>query len=71
MKDVRRGLLDLGSTGCHPVVLGSLPSTSAVRPMNSEFQLEYADSTRAAERLSAATGWHPVLPGFFSARILT
>ena len=58
-----RVLQVLGSTGCYPVVRGSLPRTPA-RSVADEYGLgDRADCNIAAERLSAATGWHPVLPG--------
>ena len=52
-----------GSTGCQPVVPGSLPGTSWLRAMVFSFGFENAGCRCAAGRLPAATGYQPVLPG--------
>ncbi len=46
----------LGSTGCYPVVLGSLPSTCAWRGISHVRRFDSAGSRRAAGKLSAADG---------------
>jgi hypothetical protein len=51
----------LGSAGCQPAVLGSLPGTSFVGSgIAQKFHGQLR--RRAAGKLPAATGWQPVLP---------
>jgi hypothetical protein len=51
----------LGSAGCQPAVLGSLPSTRCARAIFPD-PPHRLDCTPAAGRLPAAAGWQPALP---------
>lgn len=51
----------LGSAGCQPAVLGSLPSTRFARVIVPELFL-CPLSKRAAGKLPAAAGWQPAIP---------
>lgn len=51
----------LGSAGCQPAVLGSLPSTRFAGFNFSEL-LDGLLSRHAAGKLPAAAGWQPALP---------
>jgi hypothetical protein len=48
-----------GSTGCQPVVFGSLPKNS----WSDDFTKRVVAARRVAGKLPATTGWQPVLPG--------
>ena len=51
----------LGSAGCQPAVLGSLPSIRFARAIFRDPHHSLG-CTRAAGRLPAAAGWQPALP---------
>ncbi len=51
----------LGSVGCQPAVLGSLPSTCFAR-VNPREQIYRLLCKHAAGKLPAAAGWQPALP---------
>jgi hypothetical protein len=52
---------ELGSAGCQPAVLGSLPSTRFARAIFQTLLLCLLCG-HAAGKLPAATGWQPALP---------
>jgi len=58
---------DLGSAGCQPAVLGSLPSTRSASGSTFRESLHGLNCRRAAGRLPAAAGWQPALPKDFIA----
>ena len=51
----------LGSAGCQPAVLGSLPSTRFASVISGE-EFCGLHCRRAAGKLPAAAGWQPALP---------
>jgi hypothetical protein len=53
-----RAILGLGSTGCQPVIRGSLPRTARTRLT---FEIALRAKMHSARRPNA-TGWQPVLP---------
>jgi hypothetical protein len=58
-----RGLGEvLGSAGCQPAVLGSLPSTLLAHDMLGT-RIRCLLCRRAAGKRPAAAGWQPALPG--------
>lgn len=52
---------ELGSAGCQPAVLGSLPSTPFALVTVGEW-FYCLPCRRAAGKLPAAAGWQPALP---------
>jgi hypothetical protein len=51
----------LGSAGCQPAVLGSLPSTRFARVISWNL-FDCPNCRQAAGKLPAAAGWQPALP---------
>ena len=51
----------LGSAGCQPAVLGSLPSTRFVSVISGG-KFHGLHCRRAARKLPAAAGWQPAIP---------